>query len=54
VHSSSTGGVAEVRFNAVAPSLIKTDPVAAITSDPQLVAKSEDRVALGWAGIPYR
>src|SRR5260370_1810989 len=35
-----------VRVNAVAPSLIKTDPVAAVTRDPQLVAKFEDRIAL--------
>lgn len=39
-----------VRVNAVAPSLIKTDPVAALTGDPQLVAKFEDRVALGRIG----
>jgi meso-butanediol dehydrogenase/(S,S)-butanediol dehydrogenase/diacetyl reductase len=39
-----------VRVNAVAPSLIRTDPVAAVTSDPRLVAKFEDRVALGRLG----
>jgi meso-butanediol dehydrogenase/(S,S)-butanediol dehydrogenase/diacetyl reductase len=39
-----------VRVNAVAPSLIKTEPVAAVTRDPQLVAKFEDRIALGRLG----
>lgn len=39
-----------VRVNAVAPSLIKTEPVSFITSDPQLVARSEDRTALGRIG----
>jgi meso-butanediol dehydrogenase / (S,S)-butanediol dehydrogenase / diacetyl reductase len=39
-----------VRVNAVAPSLIRTDLVAAMTSDPRLVAKFEDRVALGRLG----
>jgi meso-butanediol dehydrogenase/(S,S)-butanediol dehydrogenase/diacetyl reductase len=39
-----------VRVNAVAPSLIQTEPVAAVTRDPQLVAKFEDRIALGRLG----
>jgi meso-butanediol dehydrogenase/(S,S)-butanediol dehydrogenase/diacetyl reductase len=39
-----------VRVNAVAPSLIRTEPVSFITSDPQMVARSEDRIALGRIG----
>jgi meso-butanediol dehydrogenase/(S,S)-butanediol dehydrogenase/diacetyl reductase len=39
-----------VRVNAVAPSLIKTESVAAVTRDAQLVAKFEDRSALGRLG----
>lgn len=39
-----------VRVNAVAPSLIKTDPVAAIVNDPTLAARFEERIALGRIG----
>ncbi|MCW2869586.1 SDR family NAD(P)-dependent oxidoreductase, partial [Actinacidiphila oryziradicis] len=39
-----------VRVNAVAPSLIKTEPVAAIVNDPTLAARFEDRIALGRIG----
>ena len=36
-----------VRVNAVAPSMTDTAPLAAVTSDPAALARSEERVALG-------
>lgn len=45
-------GPAGVRLNAVAPALTRTGAVAAVTENPQLLAKFVDRVALGRAGEP--
>ncbi|GHD42433.1 SDR family NAD(P)-dependent oxidoreductase [Streptomyces galbus] len=41
-----------VRVNAVAPSLTRTDAVAAVTANRELTAKFEERVALGRLGEP--
>jgi meso-butanediol dehydrogenase / (S,S)-butanediol dehydrogenase / diacetyl reductase len=45
-------GPAGVRLNAVAPALTRTGAVAAVTEDPDLLAKFVDRVALGRIGEP--
>ena len=45
-------GPAGVRLNAVAPALTRTGAVAPVTEDPDLLARFEDRVALGRIGEP--
>jgi meso-butanediol dehydrogenase / (S,S)-butanediol dehydrogenase / diacetyl reductase len=45
-------GPAGVRLNAVAPALTRTGAVAAVTEDPDLLAKFVDRIALGRIGEP--
>jgi meso-butanediol dehydrogenase / (S,S)-butanediol dehydrogenase / diacetyl reductase len=45
-------GARGVRINAVAPAVTDTDPVRAVTSDTQLRAQSENRVALGRIAEP--
>jgi meso-butanediol dehydrogenase/(S,S)-butanediol dehydrogenase/diacetyl reductase len=45
-------GARGVRVNAVAPALTRTAPVESVTENPDLLAKAENRVALGRVGEP--